>query len=393
MTLTHQLGEFPQTLASPEVIDLGLGQPSPSLLPLAAFGEAAAASLTKDADPLLLQYGAIAGYEGFRRALATLLTELHQFPVVPAELLVTAGISSALAWVGQVLASPGGTVACGDPTYFLAPGIFQAQHLTVVPVPVDEHGLHVEQLERELEMGLTIDYVYCIPSFQNPSGVNLAPARAQRLVDLAEVHGFVVIADEPYTALHFGPAPPPVMMRYDRGRGRVVSLGSFSKLLGPGLRLGWAHAAPELIGRLAGHGALRSGGGLNPIVSALVHALIDRGFVQTHIAELRRTYAQRAKVLVDALREHLPTARFATPQGGYFVWVDLGPDIDTTRLQEHARANHGVSFTPGSRCALRRDASTVVRLSFAFYGEAELAEGVVRLASAVRTFRAGQSQV
>src|SRR5690606_15343547 len=102
-------------------------------------------------------------------------------------------------------------------------------------------------------------FVYCMPSFHNPMGVCLAPERARRLVELAERHDFVVVADEPYVMLGFDPTPPPCMMRYDEGRGRVLSLGTFSKILGPGLRLGWVHAAEPLVERWSGHGALRSG--------------------------------------------------------------------------------------------------------------------------------------
>ena len=206
---TTQTGELPQTPAGPETLNLGLGQPSPSLLPLPLVHEAAMRRLGPGADPLVLQYGSIHGPLSFREGLAALMSERHRSATRPEQLLVTGGISSALAFVSQLFATPGQTVVCSDPTYFLARGIFESQGLPVVGVPVDEHGLQVERLEQHLEDGLRPGFVYCMPSFHNPTGVELAPARARRLVELAERYDFVVVADEPYLMLGFGDAPPP----------------------------------------------------------------------------------------------------------------------------------------------------------------------------------------
>jgi len=383
MGLTTQTGQYPQTPAGPEAINLGLGQPSPSLLPLALVHDAAAARLGAGADPLVLQYGAIAGPESVREALGGVLSRRYRFGVRAAELLVTGGISSSLAFASQLFARPGQAVVCGDPTYFLAKGIFESQGLPVVGVPVDDGGMQVELLERRLEAGLRPAFVYCMPSFHNPTGVCLEPGRARRLVELAERHAFVVIADEPYVMLHFGEAPPPCMMTYDEGRGRVLSLGSFSKILGPGLRLGWVHASEALVERFSQHGALRSGGGLNPVVASIVEGVIESGGLDRNIEHLRATLGGRARVLWKALRECLPEQAVAEPQGGYFVWVPLPAGVDANELLARAETR-GVRFTPGTRCAVERDLRSFVRLSFAFYDPPELELGVERLAAALR---------
>lgn len=380
---TTQTGELPQTPAGPETLNLGLGQPSPSLLPLPLVHEAAVRRLGPGADPLVLQYGSIHGPLSFREGLAALMSERHRSATRPEQLLVTGGISSALAFVSQLFATPGQTVVCSDPTYFLARGIFESQGLPVVGVPVDEHGLQVERLEQHLEDGLRPGFVYCMPSFHNPTGVELAPARARRLVELAERYDFVVVADEPYLMLGFGDAPPPCMMSYDEGRGRVLSLGSFSKILGPGLRLGWVHAAEALVERFSLHGALRSGGGLNPVIASIVQGVIETGALGRHIDHLREVLGRRSQVLWSALRAELPELPVAEPRGGYFVWLPLPPGVDATALLEAAEP-HGLRFTPGPRCAVERDLSGFVRLSFAFYDEAELREGVRRLATVLR---------
>jgi 2-aminoadipate transaminase len=333
-------------------------------------------------DPLVLQYGAAQGYLGFREALGEFLHQRLGAPVAPDMLAITGGISSGLGMVAQIFARPGDRVACGDPTYFLARGIFETAHLQPVGISVDEHGMDVDALANALGRGLEIAFVYVIPSFHNPRAVNLDPARAERLVDLAERHDFVIVADEPYPMLHFGHCPPS-MMGHDRGRARVVSLGSFSKILGPGLRLGWMQAEPTLLERFLQHGVLRSGGGLNPLVSSLVHATIESGVLADHVETLREALARRARALTRALDTHLPELEYVRPEGGYFVWGRLPDDIDTTALLEHARSRHGVGFAPGQGCAIDSDLSSCLRMSFSFYDENELEEAVRRLHAAL----------
>jgi len=381
--VTRQVGPYPQSPADETILNLGLGQPSPELLPLDAIREAAVRRFAEGSDPLILQYGAMPGYADFRRDLAAFLAERYDHPVGADELVVTGGTSLALSMVSQVFSRPGETAACGDPTYFLARGIFESHHLELLGVPVDEAGLDVEALERALSGGRRIAFVYVIPSFHNPCGVNLAPERAERLVELAERHDFVIVADEPYPLLHFG-EPAPCMMAYDRGRGRVLSLGSFSKILGPGLRLGWAHAHPRLLERLLTHGTFRSGGGLNPVMSSVVHGCIESGFLADHVVFLRRELERRAETLTNALRAQLPTAELAAPTGGYFIWLRL-PGRDTGALFDHARERHQVAFTPGHRCAVTRDLSDQLRLSFSFYSDSELRDAVGRLRDAIET--------
>lgn len=376
MPLTEQTGPFIQSASLPGVINLGLGQPSPRLLPIAAFAEAANRQLHAGTDPLLMQYGAQLGHPGFRVSLAHLLTDQYSHLVTAEELMLTGGNSIGLTLVSEVFARHGDIVICEDPTYFLACGVFASAGLEVRGVPVDADGLDVDALARMLAGGLRPAFVYCIPAFQNPCGVCLSPERAQRLVELAEAHDFMIVADEPYVLLHYADQRPGSLMRHDQGRGRVISLGSFSKLLGPGLRLGWAHAAPAVIDRLAQHGAIRSGGCLNPVVAHLVWPMLDDGVLLAHVAELRSVYGERSRALTAALRERLPEARFIAPQGGYFCWVELGED--TAALLERA---DNVRFIPGSRCAVERDLGRFVRLSFSFYEVEELVEGIERLAA------------
>ncbi|MEQ9323816.1 MAG: PLP-dependent aminotransferase family protein [Polyangiaceae bacterium] len=382
--MTRQIGPYPQSPADETILNLGLGQPSPDLLPIDAIRDAAARRFAVGTDPLVLQYGAMAGYAGFREALAAFLAERYRHPVAADELVITGGTSLALSMVSQVFSRPGDVVVCGDPTYFLARGILESHHLELLGVPVDEAGLDVDVLAGALADGRRVAFCYVIPSFHNPCGVTLDPERAERLVELAERHDFVIVADEPYPMLHFGSDPAPCMMTYDRGRGRVLGLGSFSKILGPGLRLGWAHAHPRLLERLLTHGTFRSGGGLNPVMSSVVHGCIEDGFLARHVDHLRGELRLRAEALTTALEAELPQLEVTRPAGGYFVWLRL-PGRDTAALLLHGRDHHRVAFTPGHRCAVTRDLTDRLRLSFSFYSPSELHEAVTRLRDAIET--------
>lgn len=383
--LTAQSSELAQAQTRTGEINLGLGQPSPRLLPLHLLRDAAARQLAAGADPLVLQYGAIQGPVGFRTALAGLLERRTGVHADASQLAVTGGTSSALSFVAQLFARPGATVVCSDPTYFLAHGIFEGQGLQTFGIPLDHHGLRVDVLEDALVAGkVRPAFVYAIPSFHNPTGVTLSADRASHLVQLAELYDFIVVADEPYPMLRGDGPTPPVMMSYDGGSERVLSLGSFSKILGPGLRLGWLHAAPGLVQRFCEHGALRSGGGLNPVITSLVHDLIASGELERHIDALRAVFTERRQALREALHEAFPDLEFTVEDGGYFVWLRFPEPIDTDALLENAES-FGVRFTPGNRCAVSTDLRRCLRLSFAFYEPHELREGVARLASLVAT--------
>lgn len=367
----------------PWPIRLNKGHPTPRLLPVAEI-RAAMGEMTDERALAMLKYPVGGGGDSdFREALAGYLSRGYGFPVAPQEIVASSGISLSLAMVCQLFAATGDTVVCSDPTYFLAHGVFASARLQVRGIATDERGLRVDTLAELLEDGLRPALVYCIPSFHNPTGVNLAPERAELLVELAERYDFLIVADEPYTLLHFGPQPPPCMMSYDRGRARVLSLGSFTKLLAPGLRAGWVHGAPALAQRFVQHGALMSGGSLSPMAYAAVHALLSSGYLKRNVDALRAVYGERARAMADSLRAELSDIRFTEPAGGYFFWLQLPDRYDGARLAQ-AALERGVEITAGQRCAVARDLSQYVRLCFALYETEELRAGMSRLAEAAR---------
>ncbi len=353
-----------------DFIDLGVGQPESTLLPLELFQRASDHALQGPRE--ILQYGINSGDDYFRSSLSGFLTKYYAQPVEPQSLFVTNGISQALAMICTLFTKPGDTIFVEEPTYFYALDIFRDYGLNMVSVPVDEDGLITEELESLLRKYKPV-FMYTIPAFQNPSGATLRLSRREKLIELAEVFNVLIVADEVYQLLNYTTLPPKPLGCFETDK--VLSLGSFAKILAPGLRLGWIQAAPILLERIANYGAIVSGGGLNPFASAIVRSSIELGLQDTHLEFLKKTYKERSRALVQALREHSFTV--SDVAGGYFVWLKLSQD--THKLQQKAQANK-VDFKPGYLFSSQGELKNCLRLCFAFYPEDKLIEGVKRLA-------------
>ncbi|MGE5140882.1 MAG: PLP-dependent aminotransferase family protein [Rudaea sp.] len=364
----------------PDVVDLGVGQPQLGLLPLDLIRRAAEKRLSEN-DPSALQYGAEQGDGYFLLALADFLTQGYGMPVDAANLFVTTGASQGLDLLATLLTQNGDTIFVEEPSYFLALRIFQDHHLRVVGIPTDSAGILTEALEDALAREHP-RFLYMIPTFQNPSGATATAERRARLAELSRVHDFTLIADEVYHLLYFD-TPPPLPMAAYTDRGRIISLGSFSKILAPGLRLGWIQASRPVIEQLVISGLLDSSGGLNPFTSALVRVLLEEGWQQEHLAALRATYRARAAAMSEALRRELGgSISFQEPRGGYFFWLKLPEGMDADKLLPAAE-RHKVGFRAGSKFSSRENLHEYIRLCFAYYDIPQLVEGVARLRRAI----------
>ena len=361
------------------LINFGRGQPSLSLLPLSAWRTATDHCLAQG-DAALLQYGIEEGDAGFRHSLAQFLSRRYVIPVTAAELVVSAGASQALDLVCTRFARRGDTIFVEEPTYFLALEIFRDHGLQVVGIPIDEDGISIEALQHALVHHRPA-FLYTVPSFQNPSGTTMSAARREQLMAVSHAHDLLIVADEVYQLLDFGTAPPPPLAAHCHSA-RVLSLGSFSKICAPGLRLGWIQGAPAPLHTIMQSGVVQSGGGLSSFVSGVMRSCIDLGLADAVLDGLRPVYAERSAVLCRALRELLPAVTFVEPAGGYFVWAQLPTVRSAAEFLPVARAG-GVSFHAGVRFSSGGGFAQHIRLSFAHYEAPELEEGVRRLARAL----------
>jgi DNA-binding transcriptional MocR family regulator len=358
------------------LIDLGVGQPQDAILPVALMARAMmTAAASGRHDPL--QYGAERGDGRLRAALARFLSVRYGAPVDPAHLLVSNGNSHAIELCCGVFTQPGDVVLVEDPTYFLALRIFADHGLRVVGVPVDDDGIRLDALEEAL-VAHAPRLLYVIPTGQNPTGSTMPVERRRRLVALAREHGTLVLADEVYQLLDFtGATPEPLAAQADSGG--VLSLGTFSKILAPGLRLGWVQASEDLLDVLAARGQLRSGGGVNPFTSAVVAPVLEDGGVDGYLDELLGVLRGRSAAMDAALREHpIPGATYRRPRAGYFFWLRLPDDVDTTAALPAALAA-GAGFQPGPASSTSGSFRSCLRLAFSYYDEADIRRGVQRL--------------
>jgi DNA-binding transcriptional MocR family regulator len=367
----------------PDTINFGIGQPSEDLLPVALMQTAAHGFLSK-ASPQELNYGERQGDAAFRQALAGLLSAEYGARVEAESLFVTAGNSQALDFVCGLFTRPGDTVIVEEPSYFLAFRIFEDHGLNIVPIRMQQDGLDTDALE-EVLIRTKPALLYTIPSFQNPTGLSLCAERRRRLAELSRQHDFVVVADEVYQLLWYQDLPPPALgVLADQGN--ILSLGSFSKILAPGLRLGWIQAAAPLMERLLDSGVINSGGSFNHFTSLVVREAIERGLQRTFLQQLRETYARRVQAMDEALRTHFGNlARWQTPRGGYFFWLEFNENVDTTALRA-AADRFQTGFQPGQNSSSRGALKNCLRLSFAHYGEDDIRRGVARLARLFEEF-------
>jgi len=382
-----------QLFQRPGMIELSWGHPDPAFLPVAALSRAGAAALDQfGADAM--QYGHPAGPGPLLDWLAERIG--RQEGRIPAadEIMTTGGISLGLDQLLTSLLVPGDTVLVESPTYHLAVRILRDHRLNLVPVPSDEGGLRLDAFQHTLARlraaGDRPRALYLVPTFNNPTGRSLAQDRRQGLVDLAAAERLLIIEDDVYRELAYdGPAPPSLWSLAPPGV--VARLGSFSKSLGPGLRLGWLTAGADLVQDIVESGLLDSGGGVNHYTALVVTALCAAGDYDSNLIALRQGYRARRDALLASLRDHLPPGfTVRPPGGGFFVWVELPTGADSRALLPLAE-RAGVSFLPGTRFHLDGGGQSALRVAFTLYPPDELAEAAQRLGAAARDYAAATS--
>jgi 2-aminoadipate transaminase len=370
----------------PGFVEFGWGHPELALLPLADLRQAATAALAADG-PLALAYGAAQGPGRLIELICARLATIDGRASQPDQILITAGVSQALDLICDLCTQPGDVALVESPVYHFGLRILRDHGLQLVPVAADEDGLRLDALEDALaQLRRTHQrprLLYTVPTFNNPTGSNLAAARREPLMQLAAAHDLLVLEDDVYRELWFDAPPPPSLTHYGP-LANVVRLGSFSKILAPGLRLGWLQADPALVRRAAQSGLLTSGGGINHFTAHMVAAYLRSNVLDEHVAQLRTAYRARRDVLAAALAHYLPTAcRFAPPGGGFFIWLELPDGMDSTALLPRAEAAR-VAYVPGSHFHSDGGGQRHLRLAFSLLSTHEMEEGARRLAQVLQ---------
>jgi 2-aminoadipate transaminase len=367
------------SLAVPNLISFAGGFPDPSTFPR----ERASALLDEFAangETLAFQYAPTRGLAGPLDALAGRLEALQGRRPADDELLVTSGGMDALELVGKAFLDRGDVVVVEAPTYLGAIMSFRSFEAEVVGVPVDEHGLEVDELERRLVAGLRPKLLYAIPDHQNPAGVSLTTERRARLVELARRYGFLVVEDVAYRELGFDDDPPASL--WSLAPDVVVQAGTTSKTFFPGLRLGWAVAPAEVSAQLVA-AKQNTDQCAAPLGQRLFEEYVRRGWIDEQLTRSRALYRRKCARLLEALARAMPEGvAWTSPQGGFFSWLTLPAGVDSADLAGRA-AERGVGVVPGTPFYPDGRGGDSVRLSFSMVDEEQIDDGVDRLAALV----------
>lgn len=363
------------------VISFAGGLPAPELFPAELVAGAFATVLGPTAAARTLQYSSTEGDAGLRELLAERLA-LRGLPADGDEILVTTGSQQALGLVASVLLDPGDAVLVESPSYLAALQCFGFAGARLVPVPCDEDGLDPEALPPIIARHAP-KFLYLVPTFQNPTGRTLPAARRRRLAEVAAEHGLWLVEDDPYGELRYDGEPPAPVAADPGARDRAVSVSSLSKVLAPGLRIGWLRAPGALLRPLA---IAKQAADLHTstVDQLAVRAALRATDIDEHIERLRSEYRRRRDALLGGLAAALPDgSTFNRPAGGMFVWARLPAGWDAAELLR-AALRHDVAFVPGAPFYAADPDPRTLRLSFTTHPPEQIVEGLARLAAAAR---------
>ncbi len=365
----------------PEVISFAGGLPSPETFPIEVMKEAFDAVLNTRGKAAL-QYGPTEGFMPLREWIAADLNAKGA-RVTAENILLVSGSQQALDLLGKVLINPGQPVLVETPTYLGALQAFNLFEPSYRSVASDDEGLIPDAITPELREGAA--FLYALPNFQNPTGRTLHEGRRRALVQKAIDLNLLVIEDDPYGDLRYEGQPQPMLLSIaaEMGCENVVRMGSFSKTLAPGLRLGYIAAPKALMNKLV---QAKQATDLHTatISQMAVHHVVSSGFLDEHLPKIRALYKNQCSVMIESLREHLPAGvHFTVPEGGMFLWLTLPEGIDTMKLLDAAVAAN-VAFVPGAPFYANEITPNTLRLSFVTVPPEKIRAGVKVLAEVIK---------
>ncbi|WP_297518945.1 PLP-dependent aminotransferase family protein [Thermococcus sp.] len=379
-----EIRELLKLVETSDIISLAGGLPAPETFPVEQIKEITKEVLEKHADKAL-QYGTTKGFTPLRLALARWMEKRYGIPTSKVEIMMVAGSQQALDLAGRVFINPGDLVVVEGPTYLAALQAFKYYDPEFISIPMDHDGMRVDLLEEKLRelkaQGKKVKFVYTVSTFQNPMGVTMSVDRRKRLVELADEYDFLIIEDSPYTELRYSGDPVPPVKHFD-DTGRVIYLGTFSKILAPGFRLGWIAAQPQFIRKME---IAKQSIDLcaNTLAQVIAWKYVENGYLDEHIPEIVEFYKPRRDAMLEALEEYMPEGvEWTRPDGGMFIWLTLPEGINTKMMLEKA-VSKGVAYVPGEAFFAHRDVKNTMRLNFTYVPEETIREGVRRLAEVI----------
>ncbi len=371
-----EIREILKLTAKPEVISFAGGLPAAELMPVEEMVAVCREALEQDGRRAL-QYSTTEGHPGLRAAIAARMNRQAGSRLEAEHVLITTGSQQGLDLTGKLFLDEGDVVLCESPTYLGAINAFRVYGPTFVEVPTDDDGMILPELERLLQQHARIKFIYVVPDFQNPSGRTWSLRRRRAFMDLVSYYEVPVIEDRPYSELYFEGEPLSSLQSLDRS-GLVISLGTFSKILCPGLRVAWLVATPELLRRYV---LVKQSTDLHTATLAQeqVHLYLARYELEGRLETMRAVYRERRDGMLAAIeRAFPPGVRYTRPGGGLFLWVELPERLCARALLQRALARD-VAFVPGGSFFPNGGHENTLRLSFSTMTPDRIATGIERL--------------
>ncbi|WP_395320236.1 PLP-dependent aminotransferase family protein [Fructilactobacillus frigidiflavus] len=365
--------------ADPKVISFAGGLPAAELFPVEQM-KAASDKVFDQYGHEVLQYAGTLGYPGLRKEIVKLMKDRDVDTTVD-NIAVSTGSQQAIDLVARMLINPGDVVITEDPTYLAAIDVFKSYGAKMVGVPMDEEGIKTDALAETVKKYPEAKFIYTIPNFQNPTGRTMAVERRKELIRIANEADLPVLEDDPYGAIRYAGEFLPSLKHYDTD-GRVVYLSSFSKILAPGMRLGWLVANQDFMAKftLLAQNADLHADNLTQYIAAQFLQDVD---VSEHIKKITDVYEHRANLMLKEIDEQFPeNVHHSIPQGGMFIWVEV-PGVDTKRLFDEC-IKHNVAFVPGSAFFANEEQPGTFRMNFSNMNDEQIVEGVKRMGDAIK---------
>ncbi|XP_055843995.1 2-aminoadipate transaminase [Episyrphus balteatus] len=387
------------------ITNLGVGAPGPDILVKCCdiFEKATSHRMKLETtnQGMLFQYGPTVGVIEVRSGIAKFLTDAYKSEVKSEDIIVTTGATQGLHIILSTLIDLNGYIFVDEVTYMIALDVFrQFSTLKIVPVKLNSDGVGIKALRAFLEQkqfksetksfwGL----YYAIPTYHNPTGITFSKDVLKNLITLAREFDILIACDDVYNTLYYGEnVAQKRLYAYDDPndddfKGNVISNGSFSKIIGPGLRFGWLEVPPRCKSILETCGLLNSGGCLNNYTSGIMASLLDLGLGQAHAKMVKELYEERMLATCDILRNNLPkSCQFIEPQGGYFVWIQMPEDTDANAFLQICIKRHKLFFIPGNRFSLDNNFKNCFRISIAFHQKEVIQSSVRRICNALKEY-------
>jgi 2-aminoadipate transaminase len=367
--------EILKVSSKPGIISFAGGLPAPETFPLKKFEQAMIEALRKDGTKAL-QYMVTEGHRPLKQYLCDWLKKQGIYGT-PDQMLMTHGSQQALELLGKIFINPGDSILVEDPTYLGAIQSFNTFETKYVTVPMDEHGMRTDDLEQALKRNPKVRFIYVVPTFHNPAGSTMTLERRKALVKLAHKYGIPILEDDPYGLLRFKGKPLPSLYSLAKGKG-VVYMSTFSKLLSPGIRLGYVLAEKKIIDQLV---LAKQPTDLqtNTLIQYAVYHYCKHGHLEKHLPFIIKDYAHRANVMASALRRYFPPeVSFTEPEGGMFFWCTLPKGTKAKDVFKKA-IRQGVAFVDGSVFFANGGGENTMRLNFTNCTDQAIRTGIEKL--------------